>query len=88
MKIFTYHHCDEWQSHRSMGVADTFYPDTKEGRAKLLKDIKADISDGSVELIGDVGFLNLDINSGNIINANERLVYGYINVLYDATEEA
>ena len=84
MKIYTYHHYNEWESHRSMEEIDTFYPDTKDGRKKLLKAIKDDIENGSVEIIGDVGFLNLDISCGNIRNANERLVHGHINVLEEA----
>lgn len=84
MKVFTYHHCNEWNSRNSMDLADTFYLDTEDGRKKLLEDIIEDVKDGSVELIGDVGFLNLDVLGGNIRNANYRLKYGYINVLEEA----
>lgn len=81
MKIFTYHHCDEWCTWNSMEIADTYYTDTEDGRRKLLEAITADIEDGCVELIGDIGFLNLDILNGNVRNANDRLKYGHIAVL-------
>ena len=84
MKIFTFHHCDEWQGYKSMELANEYYPDTENGRQKLLEKITADIESGNVELIGDIGFLNLDIFNGNIRNANDRLKYGYINVLESA----
>lgn len=84
MKIFTYHHCDEWCSWDSMEIADTYFTDTEDGRRKLLAAITADIEAGCVKLIGDIGFLNLDIFNGNIRNANDRLKYGYINVMEPA----
>ena len=84
MKIFTYHHCDEWCSWDSMEIPDTYYTDTGKGRAKLLDVITADIRAGDVELIGDIGFLNYDILTGNIQNANDRLKYGHINVMESA----
>ena len=81
MKIFTYHHCDEWCTWNSMEIADTYYADTEDGRRKLLAAITADIKEGCVELIGDIGFLNLDILNGNVRNANDRLKFGYINTM-------
>lgn len=46
MKIFTYHHCDEWATWNSMEIADTYYADTEDGRRKLLAAITADIDAG------------------------------------------
>ncbi len=81
MKIYSFHHCDAWQSYSSMELADEYYPDTEDGRRKLLEKITAEIESGDVELIGDIGFLNLDIYNGNIRNANDRLKFGYINTM-------
>lgn len=84
MKIFTYHHCDEWATWNSMEIADTYYADTEDDRRKLLAAITADIDAGYVELIGDFGFLNNDISCGNMQNANDRLKYGHICVMEPA----
>lgn len=81
MKIYSFHHCDAWQSYSSMELANEYYPDTEDGRRKLLKKITTEIESGDVELIGDIGFLNLDIYNGNIRNANDRLKFGYINTM-------
>ena len=84
MKIYTYHHCDEWCTWKSMEHPDIYYPDTEDGRRKLLEAITADIETGDVELIGDIGFLNLDVLNGNVRNANDRLKYGHIRVMEEA----
>lgn len=81
MKIYSFHHCDAWQSYSSMELANEYYPDTEDGRRKLLEKITIEIESGDVELIGDIGFLNLDIYNGNIRNANDRLKFGYINTM-------
>ena len=81
MKIYSFHHCDAWQSYSSMELANEYYPDTEDGRRKLLEKITTEIESGNVELIGDIGFLNLDIYNGNIRNANDRLKFGYINTM-------
>lgn len=81
MRIYTLHHCDAWQTFNSMEVADEYYMDNEEGRRKLLERITEEIESGAIELIGDIGFLNLDISCGNIRNANERLKYAYINTM-------
>lgn len=81
MKIYSFHHCDAWQSYSSMELANEYYPDTEDGRRKLLEKITTEIESGDVELIGDIGFLNLDIYNGNIRNANDRLKFGYINTM-------
>ena len=84
MRIYTLHHCDEWCTWNSMEMADEYFQDSEEGRKKLLERITEEIESGAVELIGDIGFLNLDISCGNIQNANERLKYAYINTMESA----
>ncbi len=83
--IFTFHYCDAWKSHQSMSMAEGYYPNTEQGRARLFAKLEKEIKDGSVELNGyDINTLRQVISCGGTWEANSMIEYGYINALEPA----
>ena len=83
-KIYIYLHCDLQKTYTSMETPDEYYPDTQEGRAKLIEAIDNDVAGGYVEPTKDMALIRQEIRHGQPETVSDFLDYAYIRVLGQA----
>lgn len=83
--VYMYLHCDEWNSCESMNPCqDNIIYSGRHGRQALWRAIMNDVTDGIIEVYGDIEEIKSNIMHGDPTEANDNLVSAYIIELKEA----